>query len=65
MNYIVRNRSEEERGSFIRPFQDVLKTEEGKKPIEEDEERRKTILAMVLSEVKGLGEGTEKGELLK
>jgi translation initiation factor 3 subunit M len=60
VNYVVRNRSEEERASFIRPFQDALKTEEGKKPIEEDEVRRKKIFSMVLTEVKGLGEGSEK-----
>lgn len=63
MNYIVRNRSEEERGAFIRPFQDALKTEEGKKPIEEDEPRRRKIFGMALSEVKGLGDGSERGVL--
>ncbi|KAF9464796.1 hypothetical protein BDZ94DRAFT_1307517 [Collybia nuda] len=60
VNYIVRNRSEEERGAFIRPFQDALKTEEGQKPIEEDEQRRKKIFGMALSEVKSLGDGTER-----
>jgi translation initiation factor 3 subunit M len=63
VNYIVRNRSEEERGAFIRPFQDALKTEDGRKPIEEDENRRKKIFAMALAEVKGLGDGSERGEL--
>jgi hypothetical protein len=62
VNYLVRHRSEEERAAFIRPFQDVLKKEEGRKPIEEDEKRRRKIFAMVLTEVKGLGEGSDKGE---
>ncbi|KAK7062123.1 eukaryotic translation initiation factor 3 subunit M [Favolaschia claudopus] len=60
VNYIVRNRSEEERTTFIRPFQDVLKTEPGKKPLEEDDDRRRKIFSMVVVEVKSLGEGSEK-----
>ncbi|KAJ7167617.1 hypothetical protein C8R46DRAFT_1093603 [Mycena filopes] len=60
VNYIVRNRSEEERTAFIRPFQDVLKTESGKKPLEEDDERRRKIFSMVVVDVKTLGDGSEK-----
>lgn len=60
MNYIVRNQSDEERVAFIRPFQDVLKTGEGQKPLEEDEERRKKIFAMAIQEVRGFGDGNEK-----
>ncbi|KAJ7693878.1 PCI-domain-containing protein [Mycena rosella] len=60
VNYIVRNRAEEERTAFIRPFQDVLKTEPGKKPLEEDDNRRRKILSMVLVDVKSLGDGSEK-----
>ncbi|KAG5639667.1 hypothetical protein H0H81_005850 [Sphagnurus paluster] len=61
VNYIVRNRSEEERAAFIRPFQDALKTPEGKTPLEEDAERKRKIFQMVAIEVKGLGDGTDKG----
>ena len=61
MNYIVRNQSEEERAAFIRPFQDALKTREGQASLEDDEERRKKIFAMALVEVKGFGDGSEKG----
>ncbi|KAF8214029.1 hypothetical protein K438DRAFT_1927230 [Mycena galopus ATCC 62051] len=60
VNYIVRNRSEEERTAFIRPFQDVLKTEPGKKPLDEDDARRRKIFSMVVVEVKTLGDGSEK-----
>ncbi|KAF8897764.1 hypothetical protein BD779DRAFT_1608279 [Infundibulicybe gibba] len=55
VNYIVRNRSEEERGAFIRPFQDAMRTEEGKKPLEEDEEKRRKVFTMILSEVRASG----------
>jgi translation initiation factor 3 subunit M len=60
VNYVVRNRSEEDRAAFIKPFQDALKTAEGQKSLEEDTVRRKKIFLMVLSEVKGLGDGSEK-----
>jgi translation initiation factor 3 subunit M len=63
VNYIVRNQSDEERAAFIRPFQDVLKTAEGQKPLEQDEERRRKIFAMAIKQVKGFGDGTEKGVL--
>jgi len=61
VNYIIRTRPEEERIAFIHPFQDAMKTGEGQKPMEEDQERKKKVFAMVLSEVKGLGDGNEKG----
>ncbi|KAG6910774.1 hypothetical protein DXG01_007661 [Tephrocybe rancida] len=60
VNYIVRNRSEDERAAFIRPFQDALKTPEGKKPLEEDVERKRNLFQMVAVEVKSLGDGSEK-----
>ncbi|KAJ7228221.1 hypothetical protein GGX14DRAFT_412384 [Mycena pura] len=60
VNYIVRHRSEEERAAFIRPFQDALRTEPGKKPLGEDQERRRKLFSMVLAEVKTLGDGSEK-----
>jgi translation initiation factor 3 subunit M len=63
VNYVVRNRSEEERTAFIRPFQEALKTDAGKKPLEEDDDRRRKILSMVLVDVKTLGDGSEKGSL--
>ncbi|THV08227.1 PCI-domain-containing protein [Dendrothele bispora CBS 962.96] len=60
VNYVVRTRSEEERAAFIRPFQDAMKKEDGKKSLDEDEERKKKVISMVLSEVKGFGDGNEK-----
>jgi translation initiation factor 3 subunit M len=65
VNYIVRNQSDDERAAFIRPFQDALKTGEGQKPLEQDDERRKKIFAMAITEVKGFGDGNEKGEFFE
>ena len=61
VEYTARSLPEEERQAFIRPFQDVLKTAEGSKPLSEDDERRAKLLGMLLKEIKGLGEGTDKG----
>lgn len=63
MNYVVRNQSEEDRAAFIKPFQDALKTPQGGKPLEENVERRREIFSMILTQVKGYGEGSEKGGL--
>ncbi|KAF9481875.1 PCI domain-containing protein [Pholiota conissans] len=60
LSYIGRNRSEDERASFVSPFQNALKSGEGKKPLDEDEPRRKLILSKLLQEVRGLGDGTDK-----
>ncbi|KAJ7591436.1 PCI domain-containing protein [Mycena floridula] len=60
VNYIVRGLSEEERTSFIRPFQEALKTPDGATPFAEDEGRRRKVFVMVIQEVKGLGEGSER-----
>ncbi|PCH40893.1 PCI-domain-containing protein [Wolfiporia cocos MD-104 SS10] len=60
VDYIARSRPEEERPAFVQPFVDVLETTESQGPIEEDEARRKKVLTMVLGEVKGLGDGSDK-----
>jgi translation initiation factor 3 subunit M len=59
----VRNRPEEERAPFIAPFQNAFKSGEGRKPIKEDESRRKLVLSKLIQEVKGLGDGSDKGTL--
>lgn len=58
MNYTLRSISDEERATSIRPFQEALKTAEGSSLT--DEQKRKVVL-MVLEQVKGLGEGADKG----
>ncbi len=50
--------------AYIQPFQDSLATPEGQKSLEEDVERRKQVFTSVLVEVKGLGDGSEKGASL-
>ena len=64
MKYVVRHQSDEDRAAFIKPFQDALKTDEGQKLLEDDINRRRKIFLMVLREVKGLGDGSEKGAYL-
>lgn len=59
--YLARGRSEEEQAAYLQPFHDTLSTPEGQKPIDEDEPRKKKIFTTVLEEVKGLGEGSERG----
>ncbi len=60
VGYIVRNTPDDERAAFIRPFQDAFKAA-SKTPIAEDVEKRQKIIGMVMKEIKGLGEGSEKG----
>ncbi|KAF7981704.1 hypothetical protein HWV62_32280 [Athelia sp. TMB] len=60
VNYVVRNQPDEDRAAFIKPFQEALKTGEGKESLENDPDRRRKIFTMVSSQVKGLGEGSEK-----
>ncbi|TFK43819.1 hypothetical protein BDQ12DRAFT_643487 [Crucibulum laeve] len=57
--YIARNRAEDDRATFLAPFQEALKPIEGK-PIDQDVERRRKIFSLVLAEVKSLGVGSEK-----
>ena len=61
VGYLARSVPEEERAAFVAQFQDAVKSEEGKPPIEEDVERRKAAVKSVAKEVKGLGDGSEKG----
>ncbi|KZT24562.1 PCI-domain-containing protein [Neolentinus lepideus HHB14362 ss-1] len=60
VNYIGRGRSDEDRTALIQPFQGALRTAEGAKPIEEDVERRRKILSMVIGEVHGFGDGSDR-----
>ncbi|EGO02107.1 hypothetical protein SERLA73DRAFT_177851 [Serpula lacrymans var. lacrymans S7.3] len=60
VDYIARNRSEEDRTALTQSFQQLLKTDEGAKSLDEDDDRKRTIFSAVLNEVKGLGDGNEK-----
>jgi len=60
LSYLFRNKSDGERAAAVGPFQNALKSGEGRKPIEEDEASRKLILLKLLEEVRGLGDGSDK-----
>jgi len=60
VDYLLRSVPEEERADLRQPFDAILSTPEGGKPIEEDEERRKAALTLVVNETKRLQEGSEK-----
>ncbi|KAF9809857.1 hypothetical protein IEO21_07218 [Rhodonia placenta] len=60
VDYLALSQPEDQRPAFVQPFADVLEIADGQPPIEEDEPRRTKVLTMVLGEVKGLGDGSEK-----
>ncbi|KIP08329.1 hypothetical protein PHLGIDRAFT_69543 [Phlebiopsis gigantea 11061_1 CR5-6] len=60
VDYLAQGHSDEERATLLQQFQDALTVQEGRKPLQEDAERTKSVLTLVLAEVKGLGEGSEK-----
>ena len=61
VDYVIRGRSDEERQAVIRSFAEAIKTDERQKPFGEDYDRRRRTFTHLLSEVKGLGDGTDKG----
>jgi translation initiation factor 3 subunit M len=68
VDYLARGYPEEEREIFIASFRDVLKTKklegDNEEPVELSEEeisRRRNVVSMVITNVKGFGDGSEKG----
>ena len=59
--YLARPQSEDSRATFFRPFQDALVPSEGQTSLAEDEEKRRNVIKLVLSHVKDLGEGNDRG----
>ena len=59
--YLARTQSEDSRATFFRPFQDALVPSEGQSSLAEDEEKRRDALKLVLSQIKDLGEGNDRG----
>ncbi|THH02131.1 hypothetical protein EW026_g663 [Hermanssonia centrifuga] len=60
VNYLSHGRSDEEKAALIQSFETLLLPQEGHKPIDEDEERRKKVVTMVVDQTQGLGDGTER-----
>jgi translation initiation factor 3 subunit M len=59
LDYTARSDLEDERNALLQSFKDIVKTEEGAKPIEEDEDRQRRAFELVLNHTKGIGEGSE------
>ncbi|KIY70926.1 PCI-domain-containing protein [Cylindrobasidium torrendii FP15055 ss-10] len=62
VGYIARNKSEEERSSFVRQFSDAFKSADGARPLSEDLGSQQRVFEMLLKETlpRGLGDGNEK-----
>jgi translation initiation factor 3 subunit M len=58
LTYVARSRPEEERAAFIAPLQESVKNVE-------TDEQKKAALQVVLNQVNGLGDGSEKGAHLR
>ena len=59
--YIAQSRPEPERAPYVQSIQKKLEVEEGETPLSEDVERRREVFSDVFEDIKGLGEGTERG----
>ncbi|KAH8830307.1 PCI-domain-containing protein [Flagelloscypha sp. PMI_526] len=55
VNYIVRNKAEEERSAAIQPFQESLRAE-----YSDEQEKKRKVIKQILDKVSGFGEGNEK-----
>jgi translation initiation factor 3 subunit M len=61
VDYLARGLTEEARIAFIKPFSESLVIKEGEKQSDQDADRRRRIVDLVLAEVKNLGQGSERG----
>ena len=59
--YVSQSRPEPERASFVQSIQESLAVEEGQTPLANDIARRREVFSLVLGDVNGLGEGSERG----
>ncbi|GJJ07235.1 hypothetical protein Clacol_001435 [Clathrus columnatus] len=60
VKYLARPESEEGRSKLIQPFQEALASSENQVPVADIEPRRKEIVKLLVSEIKGLGDGNER-----
>jgi translation initiation factor 3 subunit M len=63
--YISLGRPEPERAPYVQSIREKLAVEEGQKPLSEDVSRRRELFSVVFGDVKGLGEGTDRGACQK
>jgi translation initiation factor 3 subunit M len=59
--YISQSRPEPERATYVQSIQQRLAVEEGQTHLADDIARRREVFSVVLRDVKGLGDGTERG----
>ena len=59
--YISLSRPEPERAPYVQSIREKLAEEEGQTPLSEDISRRREVFTIVFGDVKGLGEGTDRG----
>ena len=59
--YISLSRPEPERQPYVQSIRQKLVVEEGQTPRSEDVARRREVFSVVFGDVKGLGEGTDRG----
>jgi len=60
VDYLARGRVDDTRVAYIKPFSDALLPGDDRPPFEESQSRRREVLGLVLREVKGLGDGSDK-----
>lgn len=61
--YIALSRPEPERAPYAQSIQKKLAVEDGQTPLSEDIGRRREVFSSVFGDVKGVGEGTERGKI--
>jgi hypothetical protein len=59
--YIAQSRPEPERAPYVQSIRQKLTVEDGQTPLSEDVARRREAFSVVFGDVKGLGEGSERG----
>ncbi|KIJ37443.1 hypothetical protein M422DRAFT_178100 [Sphaerobolus stellatus SS14] len=60
VKYLARGEVDESRATFIRPFQEALTPVEGQTPISEDEEKKKAVIKLLVKDITGLGDGSDR-----
>ncbi|KAF9236231.1 hypothetical protein BU15DRAFT_77205 [Melanogaster broomeanus] len=59
LQYTARSNPEDELNALLQSFRDIVTTEEGARPIEEDEDRQRRAFELVLNNTRGVGEGSD------
>ncbi|KAG2064447.1 hypothetical protein BDR04DRAFT_1145892 [Suillus decipiens] len=60
VDYATRSSPEDERATALQSFRDIVRLDEGARPIEQDQERRRNALTFALDQTNSLGDGSEQ-----